>query len=301
MNLKFVKMSGAGNDFIMVDNRDGIYAALLTGKAIASLCRRGLSVGADGLIEIRNDPSHSFAMKYYNSDGGSAGMCGNGARCICRFALELGMVPSGAVFTFTSDAGIHHGLVTGDCEARIWTTEPVLHFVKKNIDIGIPVSPGFADTGVPHAVVFVSELEDGSFEEYAPILRHHPEFGPDGANVNWAKLNSDGSLEIRTFERGVEGETLACGTGAVACALVSSERVDFVSLPVRIAVRSGLDLTVGRDSRGWWLQGEARMVYRAETVSFDRAGITQLAECQLPKLNVAGSRPVARSTKSVEA
>jgi diaminopimelate epimerase len=301
MRLEFVKMSGAGNDFIMVDNRDGAYSSLLSGNTISQLCRRGLSVGADGLIEIRNDPEHSFAMKYYNSDGSAADMCGNGARCICRFALELGLVQLGSVFSFTSDAGVHHGLVTGDNEARIWTTEPVLHFLRKSMDIGIPISPGFADTGVPHVVVFASDIEDGSFEKYAPLLRCHPEFGPEGANVNWVKVNSDGSLVLRTFERGVEGETLACGTGAVASALISSERVDFVTLPVRIAVRSRLVLTVGRDLLGWWLEGESRIVYRAETVSLNRAGITQLAECQPPMLNVAGSKPVARSRTSVEA
>jgi len=265
MNIKFLKMSGAGNDFIIVDNRDG--ACSITEEEIASLCRRGLSVGADGLIEIRTDTEHEFAMKYFNSDGSPAEMCGNGARCICRFAAELGIVEPGDEFSFSTDAGSHRGLVIGNSEARIWITEPVIHFLYKNIRIETEIQVGFADTGVPHAVVFADNLDDGSFEKCAPILRSHSVFGPTGVNVNWVKVQKDGSLIMRTFERGVEGETLACGTGAVASALIASERFDSVNLPVRIAVRSGLHLTVGRDSTGWWLQGEARIIYRAETVS----------------------------------
>ncbi len=267
MSLKFLKMSGAGNDFIMVDNRDGACSNHLHTEEIASLCRRGLSAGADGLIEIRLDPRHAFAMKYYNSDGSPAEMCGNGARCICRFAVELGIVKPGVEFFFSSDAGSHRGIVTGNSEAKIWVTEPVLHFLKKNIRIENEIQVGFADTGVPHAVVFTDDLEDGSFEKYASILRSHREFGLAGANVNWVKVQEDGSLIMRTYERGVEGETLACGTGAVASALIAAERFDSVTLPVRITVRSGLDITAGRDSTGWWLRGEARIVYRAETVS----------------------------------
>jgi len=267
--MKFTKMSGAGNDFIMVDNRDDSLSRLLNRERIAELCRRGLSVGADGLIEITEDPVHAFAMKYYNSDGGAASMCGNGARCICRFAAELGMVKTGSEFTFVSDAGVHKGSVTGDREARIWMTEPVLHYLEKAIDVadGIVITAGFADTGVPHAVVFSDNIEDGSFERYAHTVRSLEEFGQDGANANWVKVQSDGSMLLRTFERGVEGETLACGTGAVACALVASQRFDSVTLPVRIAVKSGLFLTVGKDSSGWWLQGEAGIIYRAETIS----------------------------------
>lgn len=266
MTIKFLKMSGAGNDFIMVDNREGQYTSALTGQRIARLCRRGLSVGADGLIELRTDESNSFAMKYYNSDGGPAEMCGNGARCICRFAVELGVVQMGEEFSFISDAGIHRGLVTNESEARIWMTKPVLHFLGKTISLEDDIDVSFADTGVPHAVVFSEDVEDGSFEKYASGLRSHSEFGFEGTNVNWVKLNADNSLLMRTFERGVEGETLACGTGAVASALIASERFDEVSFPVSITVRSGLELVVGKDSFGWWLQGQARIIYRAELI-----------------------------------
>jgi diaminopimelate epimerase len=267
MSIRFTKMSGAGNDFILVDNRNGAYTGRLTSETIAGLCRRGLSVGADGLIEIRNDSTHVFAMKYYNSDGGVADMCGNGARCICRFAAELGVVKPGVDFVFRSDAGSHKGRVTGNSEARIWMTTPVLHYLQKDFsfDDGKVISAGSANTGVPHAVVFYED--EGSFEKYARVIRSLKEFGPEGTNVNWVTVRDDSSLSVRTFERGVEGETLACGTGAVACALIASKRFDSVTLPVRIAVKSGLELTVGRDNSGWWLQGEAAIIYRAETVS----------------------------------
>lgn len=260
----FWKMSGAGNDFIMVDNRTGELDQVLQREGIASICRRGLSVGADGLIEVRKSEKYPFRMKYYNSDGGEADMCGNGARCICRFAEELGLVQRGEEFLFQSNAGVHRGLVTGDSEARIWITEPELQYLSGNTDAGIVLETGFANTGVPHVVVFTDDLEDGSFEKYAPVLRYHPDFGADGANADWVKVIPDGTLSMRTWERGVEGETLACGTGAVAAAMIASGRFKEVRLPVSIAVRSGLALTVGRDSSGWWLQGESRLIYSGE-------------------------------------
>ena len=264
--MKFWKMSGAGNDFIMVDNRRGDLTADLSPERIASLCRRGLSVGADGLIEIMESAGNSFRMRYSNSDGGEAEMCGNGARCICRFACELGMVSMGDEFSFESAAGVHRGLVTGDAEARIWMTEPVLHWPKGKILTGTELEAGFADTGVPHAVVFTEDTEDGTFEKYAPLVRSAAEFGPRGANANWVKVLPDGSLSMRTWERGVEGETLACGTGAVASALIASTVHGYVTLPVTINVRSGLKLVVGNDHSGWWLQGESRFIYRGETL-----------------------------------
>ena len=264
--MKFWKMSGAGNDFIMVDNRGGALSAVLSPEAIASLCRRGLSVGADGLIEIMESSGNSFRMRYSNSDGGEAQMCGNGARCICRFACELGMVAMGEMFSFESAAGVHRGLVTGDSEARIWMTEPVLHWPSGRILAGTDLETGFADTGVPHAVVFARNIEDGNFEKFAPLVRSAQEFGPAGANANWVQVQPNGSLLMRTWERGVEGETLACGTGAVASALIASTVYEDVALPVTVRVKSGLELTVGKDSNGWWLQGESRFIYRGETI-----------------------------------
>lgn len=262
----FWKMSGAGNDFIMVDNRSGDLTDRLTRKRIANLCRRGLSVGADGLIEIMESSEHPFRMRYSNSDGGEAEMCGNGARCICRFAHELGLVPRGEKFTFESAAGVHSGLVTGDSEARIWMTEPRLYWWSGRALSETGLETGFADTGVPHAVVFTDDVDDGTFETLAPLVRSAAEFLPAGANADWVQVLPGGSLVMRTWERGVEGETLACGTGAVASAMIAEAVHDSVTLPVTIRVRSGLDLVVGRDDTGWWLQGESRFIYRGETL-----------------------------------
>lgn len=263
MGMTFWKMSGAGNDFIMVDGRGRGYGALSPGR-IAELCARGLGVGADGLIEVLNSREAAFMMRYYNSDGGRAEMCGNGARCICRFAASLNMVPMNGEFLFESDAGIHRGIVLSDTEARIWTTEPRVHWLERPLADPPGLTASFLDTGVPHCVVFTGDIQDGSFEALAPRVRRSGDLGEAGANADWVMVEPGGSLSMRTWERGVEGETLACGTGAVASALAAAEIFENVTLPVEIRVRSGRTLTVGRDHSGWWLQGEARMVYRGE-------------------------------------
>lgn len=263
MSFEFTKMSGAGNDFIVVDSRSNNLSRSLSAGFIAGICRRGLGVGADGLLELLSPSgSESFRMSYFNSDGGRAPMCGNGARCICTFAFSRGLVKTREQFDFTSDSGLHHGMVLTPDSARIWMTEPSISYIGRDLDpeVGSPVS--LVDTGVPHAVVLRERLDDGTFEKMAPILRNHPETGPAGANADWAMVMPDGSLSLRTFERGVEGETLACGTGAVAAVIVCLETLPGFTLPASVRVASGLTLTVGRDSMGFWLSGEARAVYK---------------------------------------
>ncbi|NLP04731.1 diaminopimelate epimerase [Candidatus Fermentibacteria bacterium] len=263
--MKFCKMSGSGNDFIVVDNTDGSLDGILDPGMISGLCRRGLAIGADGLLELLRSPVADFAMRYYNSDGHPASMCGNGGRCIARFALDRGVAGPGLV-TFTSDSGIHRALVDSSWRVRLWMTEPRILAGAGKLrldDVGIVA--GLADTGVPHLVVEHEDLRDGVFERVAPILRRHAAAGPAGANVDFVS-SGRGRLEMRTWERGVEGETLACGTGAVAVALLLSQ-AGRASLPVEILTRGGLELAVGRDEKGWWLEGEARIVYRGETVA----------------------------------
>lgn len=263
MVIEFTKMTGAGNDFIVVDNRDGALSGFLSPGFIASICRRRLSVGADGLLELLPPiGSEAFRMGYYNADGGRAAMCGNGARCICCFAVSLGIAAKGEEFTFSSDSGTHRGMVTDDGTARVWMTEPRVFFLERPADIGIRVEVSLVDTGVPHAVVIGDDLENGDFERFAPVLRNHPLTGPNGANADWVLRRPDGSIHLRTFERGVEGETLACGTGAVAAVLVCGETRGGIRLPALVRVRSGLYLKVGRDGFGWWLEGQARAVYK---------------------------------------
>lgn len=273
--MKFVKMSGAGNDFIMVDLTGGTPARVLDGPVIRRLCTRGLSVGADGVIEILPDSGASFRMRYTNSDGGVASMCGNGGRCAAVFAASLGLAPSSEPFTFRSDAGLHRAEVTSPYSARIWMTDPVLHFLAGEIALHDTARclASLVDTGVPHAVLFPPDSVKGDFLRDAPSFRSHPRFGPEGANVDFAVPDGRSSLMLRTWERGVEGETLACGTGAVA-AVFCGLNLGLLDLPVEVRVRSGLILRVGSDAYGWWLEGEARMVFAAELLSWS-VGLTE--------------------------
>ena len=262
--MRFVKMTGAGNDFIAVDNRGGALSQQLGREAIARMCSRALSIGADGLLELRESSSHLFRMRYYNSDGGAAEMCGNGGRCIAVFARMLGIAGDEA-FSFESDAGSHRALVCGPGEARIWMTEPKETFLER--ELALPKGTArvsLVDTGVPHAVELSDGLDDTLFSN-AALIRSHSQLGSAGANYDLVARRGNG-LAIRTWERGVEGETLACGTGAVAAAYVA-EKLWRIGLPVSIEVKSGLRLQVGRDSYGWWLQGEARAVYDGETLA----------------------------------
>lgn len=268
LSFEFTKMSGAGNDFIVLDSTNKPDSRGPSPDFIARICMRGLGVGADGVLELlppRN--GEAFRMSYFNSDGGRASMCGNGARCICSFAYSRGLVKIGEPFTFISDSGLHHGLVLTPDSARIWMTEPTVSFIGKTLEQGMPFPVSLVDTGVPHAVVLRESLDDGTFEKMAPVLRRHPGTGPHGANADWAMVLPDGSLSLRTFERGVEGETLACGTGAVAAVLVCLETLPGFRLPAVVRVASGLSLTVGRDELGWWLSGEARAVFRGVLLS----------------------------------
>jgi diaminopimelate epimerase len=266
--LEFLKMSGAGNDFIVVDNLDSSLDSILTGAFISTLCRRGMQVGADGLLELRKDPDLPFRMKYYNSDGGEAEMCGNGARCISQFAAMKGIVARGEEFRFRSSAGIHRARVNTRDSARIWLTEPEIHFFGRSMLLGSrSMEVSFVNTGVPHAVMITGTGDDPPFLEIAPLLRSHPIFGSEGTNADYI-WEEDGEYRMRTWERGVEGETLACGTGAVACAICAVELLDG-KLPLDIRTRGNRILSVGMDAHGWWLEGEARPVYEGTLIEWN--------------------------------
>ena len=270
MRIEFVKMSGAGNDFIVFDNMDSSLDTVITPELINNLCVRGLSVGADGLLEMKPDPEYAFSMKYYNSNGQSAGMCGNGARCMVAYAVSKGIAPDREVFNFRSDAGIHSAEISAPDTVKLWMTDPEVHYLDRIIDLdSVKLHLSFLDTGVPHAVIMLDGSEDVSFSGFASRLRKHSLFGDAGANVDFVRVTGASELELRTWERGVEGETLACGTGAVASAVCAAE-IQGMNLPIDIAVRSGLKLRVGKNSSGWWLQGEARTVYSGvlESTSF---------------------------------
>jgi diaminopimelate epimerase len=240
MILEFTKMNGAGNDFVMIDNRDG--SRSFSREQITHLCDRHRGIGGDGLIAVEGTPE-SLRMRYYNADGGEAEMCGNGARCFARFAARLIGLSEGTI-SFQTMAGPISAELLGE-QVRLRMSEPhslqLAHSLKVE---GLDLEVHSINTGVPHAVTFVSELESTPVVSQGRPLRHHQRFAPAGTNANFAQVLAPGSLSIRTYERGVEDETLACGTGVVASALIHHLRTGAPS-PVRVRVRGGDTLEVG--------------------------------------------------------
>ena len=244
--LTFTKMNGAGNDFVMVDNRDLRYE--LDKTAIARLCDRHRGVGADGLIAI--EPAQAggdFRMRYYNADGGEAEMCGNGARCFARFASRVSGQTGAIAFETAAgliSAKLHHGLV----ELAMSAPHGLALDEKLTVN-GHKLSVHSVNTGVPHAVVFVDDLAGADVVALGSALRHHAHFAPKGANVNFVGQREDHTIAVRTYERGVEGETLACGTGVVASALILNQLQSAAS-PVSVWVQGGDRLEVGFERKG---------------------------------------------------
>lgn len=242
MTLNFTKMNGAGNDFVMLDNRD--LAISLSKTQIEQLCDRHRGIGADGLLCVEPaTEGGDFKMRYYNADGGEAEMCGNGARCFGRFVNRLHEDKLGQI-KFETLAGMISAEFEGD-QVRINMSAP--HSLKLHQDlpvVGTNLTVHSVNTGVPHAVVMVENLEDVPVQEWGSGLRYHEAFKPKGTNANFAKVVAPGSISIRTYERGVEGETLACGTGMVACALIHHELTGAPS-PVSVLVKGGDTLHVG--------------------------------------------------------
>jgi diaminopimelate epimerase len=240
MQLSFTKMNGAGNDFIMLDNRDGKLA--LDSSHIALLCDRHRGVGADGVLAVEPPVQGAdFRMRYYNADGGEAEMCGNGARCFARFARRLGV--SKAEISFETLAGIIRASFP-DNEIRVAMSDPHSHRPPVGLEInGRTLEVHFVNTGVPHAVVFTDDVEAVEVSKDGAALRYHPAFSPKGTNANFVQVLSPDSIAIRTYERGVEGETLACGTGVCAAALLHHLRTHSPS-PVHVKVRGGDTLQV---------------------------------------------------------
>lgn len=238
--LRFTKMNGAGNDFVMIDNRAG--EVRLQPDQIVRICDRHRGVGADGILLLEKSSNGAdFRMRYYNRDGGEAEMCGNGARCFARFANKVAKAP--AKISFETPAGLIRGELRGEL-VTLQMSEP------KDLQLGIDLTASganehvhFINSGVPHVVVAVSEVDDVDVRKRGEALRRHAKFSPAGANVNFIEKRGPGKISIRTYERGVEDETLACGTGVVASALIfaATERVEG---PIGITVRSGSELSV---------------------------------------------------------
>ena len=261
--IPFYKMSGAGNDFIIIDNRDGKVKDTILTDFIRGVCRRKMSAGADGLILIETSETYDFRWRFYNSDGSKAEMCGNGARCAARFAHVTGI--AGSVLSFETDAGVVSAQIN-DRLVKVRMPEPSdlklaypLELSQQSLEISS------INTGVPHVVVMVEHVNDIDVIAVGRKIRFHQSFAPAGTNVNFVQRQKGNSIEIRTYERGVEDETLACGTGAIASAIISASQFGMTS-PIDVRTHSGVYLSIHFEFKeGQFsnirMEGDARIIY----------------------------------------
>jgi len=262
--IKFTKSVATGNDFIIIDNRSSVLSddpAVIAKK----LCDRFYGAGADGLLLVEKSDSADFRMRIFNSDGSEAEMCGNGSRCAALYAYIKKIAP--ADMKIETMAGILSAKVQGE-NVKVKLTDP--KEIQWNLCLMIhecPYKVNFANTGVPHVIHFVNDLEAIKVNKLGPKMRYHEEFSPHGANVDFVKITDKkkNKIAIRTYERGVENETLACGTGAVASAIISAEAEKLLS-PVTVETKSGEVLKVYFEShegnfKNVYLEGKAALVY----------------------------------------
>jgi diaminopimelate epimerase len=257
-------MSGSGNDFIIIDNREGLVDEKSLKDFVAGVCRRKMSVGSDGLILVENSDHADFKWRFFNSDGNTAEMCGNGARCVARFAY-LNRI-TGREMSFETDAGIVSAQVTNHL-VKVKMPEPV----DLKTDYSIDLKSGSliinsVNTGVPHVVINTEGIDDIDVFNLGREIRFHEIFSPAGTNVNFIYPRKNGVVDIRTYERGVEDETLACGTGSVAAAIVLAKKSEKTTSPVDIKTQSGIHLYIYYKQKedGFYdvyLEGDARIIY----------------------------------------
>lgn len=266
--IPFYKMTGGGNDFVLFDNRKGIlpkdYSALAK-----KVCDRKFSIGADGLLVLEKSNVSDFRMVYHNADGSRAEMCGNGARCIARFSDLLKIAPH--KMNFVTDAGTLSAEVNND-SVKLKLSQPKelkLDFPLK-LEDGKELHVSSLNTGVPHAVLLVTDLEKTEVQELGRAIRTHKEFAPAGTNVDFILLKDRQSIQLRTYERGVEAETLACGTGATASALICAAK-GMVESPVSCQTKGGEVLKIyfemdpnSLTMKEVYLEGPATVCFRGE-------------------------------------
>jgi len=266
-NIKFWKMSGCGNDFIMIDAREKLSLDIPLAEFIAKACRRGLSVGADGVILVERSSKADYAWHYYNADGGEASMCGNGLRCVARFAYLNGIAPM--KHTIETGRGIMRAEIRPNGRAIVQMPDPTDCRLRFNIEIDGLIREGhFVNTGVPHVVYFVDDVEKVDVIRQGRATRYHPLFAPAGTNANFVQIGDPHFIKIRTYERGVEDETLACGTGSVAAAVIASA-LGKTNPALSVETRSGITLDVHFKQNGLTvtdvhLEGDARIIYKGE-------------------------------------
>jgi diaminopimelate epimerase len=264
--IPFCKMNGAGNDFVIIDHRTPLIPGERMAEFARLVCRRKFSVGADGLFLIEPSEIADFKWRFFNADGSEAAMCGNGARCVARFAALHGIATT--PMRFETLAGIIEATVA-DTEVTITMTPPHSFRFDQPVEVaGQSLVVHGVDTGVPHIVLFVDQLDTADVVGLGRLLRHHPLFGPSGTNVNFVGRCGQG-WGVRTYERGVEDETMACGTGVVAGALIAAAKGRAVS-PVAMVTAGGIGLSVqfatGKEDgiEQVQLKGPAQLVYRGQ-------------------------------------
>lgn len=264
--ISFAKMSGTGNDFIVIDHRRPLIPDTADqAEFVRKVCRRMFSVGADGLIFIESSETADFSWRFYNGDGSIAEMCGNGARCAARFAYARGI--AGKTMKFETLAGIIEAEILDDDSVSLLMTTPEDYRKGLSVELdGDEYGVDFMNSGVPHAVLFMENEGDIAVQEWGKYVRFHELFQPAGTNVNFVQDLKEKGIRVRTYERGVEDETMACGTGAVASAIFAAER-GVCSSPVRVTTSGGEQLKIVFDlqdnghAENVYLQGPARIIY----------------------------------------
>ena len=262
--IKFTKTVATGNDFVIIDNREGKLKGDLSGLA-KRLCDRRRGAGADGLLLLEMSKDCDFKMRIFNPDGGEAEMCGNGSRCIALYARNNKIAKADMrieTLAGTVDANVNRNMV------KVKLTDPKdIHWNLCLMIDECPYKVNFADTGVPHVIHFVKDIENIGVKELGSKMRYHADFSPSGANVDFVKVvdKTGSKIRVRTYERGVEDETLACGTGAVASAIIAAE-ADHLKSPVIVETRGKEILKVYFDMvdgnfKNVCLEGEAKLVY----------------------------------------
>jgi diaminopimelate epimerase len=265
IGLDFVKMSGTGNDFIMLDNRVHRIPLPELQKLAKRICPRGTAVGADGLIALKAPPGSGldFAWDFINADGSVAEMCGNGARCAARLARDIGL--AGDNMVFSTLAGPIHAAILDNNRVKVGLTPPTGYYSGLALEaVGEKFNLAGVNTGVPHTVMECDNLDAVPVKLWGQALRRHQHFAPAGANVNFTCKLDQHTIRVRTYERGVEDETLACGTGATAAALVMAARHQMAS-PLEVQVKSGDSLKVYFKAPGDFsavaLEGASKYIY----------------------------------------
>jgi diaminopimelate epimerase len=264
-SIPFYKMVASGNDFVVVDNRRGVVKDVLA--FTRGICRLHQGVGADGVLLFESSKKANFKMRIINLDGSEAAACGNGFRCIALYAHDV--LKYSSRMNFESGSGLIEAEVGPKDSVRVQLMKPRVFEMDGIVEVGKRrIHYSFLDTGVPHVVVFVDDLEKIDVFETGKAIRHHTHFQPFGTNVNFVKVKSKKEIAGRTYERGVENETLACGTGSTASAVISVLK-GFVESPVNVLTQSGEKLRIDMQRKGdeitkVFLEGKAQFVYRGE-------------------------------------